>query len=181
VILVGNGGEDSVTPYKLDCNDSLPPATMVNRNILLNWTLQFDFFDNTEYYTYQQKLARPSPSRVADFVNDFVDIIIEEYQDDGSTVIIPTICATTNKVKVTGNLTSPKLPFSVGVELQPVRGGVFSSETPASPITIPADSPYITNLTPATFGSTSTISFDLNVHALPIVGDYQINLHFLLK
>jgi hypothetical protein len=181
VLLVGNKTTDDVTPYQLDCNDSLPPFTMANREILLDWTLQFDFFDNTEYYTYKQKLSRPSPSRVADFINDFVDIIIEEYQEDGNTQIINNICPTTNTVNIQANLQSPKLPFSVGVELQPIRGGVFSSETPASPITIPADSPYITNLTPATFGSTSTISFDLNVPALPIVGDYEINLHFLLK
>jgi len=178
---IGNSLSNSVTPYQLDCNDSLPPFTMANREILLDWTLQFDFFDNTEYYTYKQKLSRPSPSKVADFINDFVDIIIEEYQEDGNTQIINNICPTTNTVNIQANLVSPKLPFSVGVELQPIRGGVFSSETPASPITIPADSPYISNLTPATFGSTSTISFDLNVPALPIVGDYEINLHFLLK
>lgn len=180
-LYVANGNSDNVTPYQLDCNDSLPPFTMANREIMLDWTLQFDFFDNTEYYTYKQKLSRPSPSRNIDTFPDFVDETIEEYMDDGNTQIITTLCQTTNPVKITLNLSAPRLPFSVGVELQPIRGGVFSSETPASPITIPADSPYITNLTPATFGSTSTISFDLNVPALPIVGDYEINLHFLLK
>jgi hypothetical protein len=154
---------------------------MANRNILFNWTLQFDFFDNTEYYTYQQKLVRPSPARIGDFVNDFVDIIIEENQDDGSTVVINSLCPTTNTVHIKANLQSPKLPFSVGIELQPVRGGVFSSEAPQSVIVVPTDSPFITNLIPSTLTSVSAVEFDLDVPRLPIQGDYTLNLHFILK
>lgn len=175
------GLTDSITPYTLNCNDSLPPFTMVNRNILFNWTLQFDFFDNQEFYTFQQKIERPSPSRLADFVNDFVDIDVEEYQNDGTLVAIPSICPTTGVVHVTANLVANKLPFSVGVELQPIRGGTFSSETPTSPISIPSDSPYISNLTPANFVSTNIIEFDLDIPAMPIQGDYELLLHFLLK
>jgi hypothetical protein len=181
VLLVGNGGDDDVTPYLLDCSEQLPNSSMANRNILFNWTLQFDFFDNTEYYTYQQKLVRPSPARIGDFVNDFVDIIIEEYQDDGSTLVINTLCPTTNTVHIKANLQSPKLPFSVGIELQPVRGGVFSSEAPQSVIVVPNNSPFITNLIPSTLTSVSAVEFDLDVPKLPIQGDYTLNLHFILK
>jgi YVTN family beta-propeller protein len=173
---------DSVRPYLLDCNDSLPPFTMVNRNINLNWDLEFEFFDNTEIYTITQELNRPSPSKVADFVNDFVDIIIEEYPDDGTPTPIPidNLCPTTGQVIVTGNFINPQKVMSVGIELQPVRGGMVSSESSASPISIPSDSPYIYDLTPA-YGTTSTVSFKIDTPALNLTGDYEIVLHFITQ
>lgn len=179
-LYVSNGNSDNVTPYTLDCNDSLPPFTMANRNILFNWDLTFKFFDNTETYTIQQKLVRPSPSRVVDNWADFDNIIIEEYQDDPTPIQITTICPTTNPVKVTLNLTNPVKVMSVGVELQPIRGGVFSSKSSASPISIPSDSPYITNLSPA-YGLTTQVTFDLDVPSLPIQGDYSLLLHFIAQ
>lgn len=171
-----------VRPYLLDCNDSLPPFTMVNRNINLNWDLEFEFFDNTEIYTITQELNRPSPSKVADFVNDFVDIIIEEYPDDGTPTPIPidNLCPTTGQVIVTGNFINPQKVMSVGIELQPVRGGMVSSESSASPISIPSDSPYIYDLTPA-YGTTSTVSFKIDTPALNLTGDYEIVLHFITQ
>jgi YVTN family beta-propeller protein len=173
---------DSVRPYLLDCNDSLPPFTMVNRNINLNWDLEFEFFDNTEIYTITQELNRPSPSKVADFVNDFVDIIIEEYPNDGTPTPIPidNLCPTTGQVIVTGNFINPQKVMSVGIELQPVRGGMVSSESSASPISIPSDSPYIYDLTPA-YGTTSSVSFKIDTPALNLTGDYEIVLHFITQ
>lgn len=173
---------DSVRPYLLDCNDSLPPFTMVNRNINLNWDLEFEFFDNTEIYTITQELNRPSPSKVADFVNDFVDIIIEEEPNDGTVTPIPidNLCPTTGQVIVTGNFINPQKVMSVGIELQPVRGGMVSSESSASPISIPSDSPYIYDLTPA-YGTTSTVSFKIDTPALNLTGDYEIVLHFITQ
>jgi YVTN family beta-propeller protein len=171
-----------VRPYLLDCNDSLPPFTMVNRNINLNWDLEFEFFDNTEIYTITQELNRPSPSKVADFVNDFVDIIIEEYPDDGTPTPIPidNLCPTTGQVIVTGNFINPQKVMSVGIELQPVRGGMVSSESSASPISIPSDSPYIYDLTPA-YGTTSSVSFKIDTPSLNLTGDYEIVLHFITQ
>lgn len=173
---------DSVRPYLLDCNDSLPPFTMVNRNINLNWDLEFEFFDNTEIYTITQELNRPSPSRIADFVNDFVDIIIDEYPNDGTPTPIPidNLCPTTGQVIVTGNFVSPQRVMSVGIELQPVRGGMVSSESSASPISIPSDSPYIYDLTPA-YGTTSSVSFKIDTPSLNLTGDYEIVLHFITQ
>jgi hypothetical protein len=173
---------DSVRPYLLDCNDSLPPFTMVNRNINLNWDLEFEFFDNTEIYTITQELNRPSPSKVADFVNDFVDIIIEEEPNDGTPTPIPidNLCPTTGQVIVTGNFINPQKVMSVGIELQPVRGGMVSSESSASPISIPSDSPYIYDLTPA-YGTTSSVSFKIDTPALNLTGDYEIVLHFITQ
>ncbi len=173
---------DSVRPYQLDCNDSLPPFTMVNRNINLNWDLEFEFFDNTEIYTITQELNRPSPSKVADFVNDFVDIIIEEYPNDGTPTPIPidNLCPTTGQVIVTGNFVSPQRVMSVGIELQPVRGGMVSSESSASPISIPSDSPYIYDLTPA-YGTTSSVQFKIDTPSLNLTGDYEIVLHFITQ
>ena len=173
---------DSVRPFLLDCNDSLPPFTMVNRNIKLNWDLEFRFFDNTEIYTISQELNRPSPSRIADFVNDFVDIIIEEEPNDGTPTPIPidNLCPTTGQVIVTANLVNPQRIMSVGVELQPVRGGVYSSESSASPISIPSDSEAIYDLTPA-YGTTSTVSFRIDTPSLNLTGDYEIVLHFITQ
>lgn len=173
---------DSVRPYLLDCNDSLPPFTMVNRNINLNWDLEFEFFDNTEIYTITQELNRPSPSRIADFVNDINDIIIEEYPNDGIPTPIPidNLCPTTGQVIVTANFFTPKRVMSVGIELQPVRGGMVSSESSASPISIPSDSPYIYDLTPA-YGTTSSVSFKIDTPALNLTGDYEIVLHFITQ
>lgn len=181
-LYVTNANSDNVTPYLLDCNDSLPPFTMVNRNINLNWDLEFEFFDNTEIYTITQELNRPSPSRIADFVNDFVDIIIDEYPNDGTPTPIPinNLCPTTGQVIVTGNFVSPQRVMSVGIELQPVRGGMVSSESSASPISIPSDSPYIYDLTPA-YGTTSSVSFKIDTPALNLTGDYEIVLHFITQ
>jgi hypothetical protein len=174
--------DNSVRPYLLDCNDSLPPFTMVNRNINLNWDLEFEFFDNTEIYTITQELNRPSPSKVADFVNDFVDIIIEEEPNDGTPTPIPinNLCPTTGQVIVTGNFFNPQRVMSVGIELQPVRGGMVSSESSASPISIPSDSPYIYDLTPA-YGTTSSVSFKIDTPSLNLTGDYEIVLHFITQ
>jgi YVTN family beta-propeller protein len=173
---------DSVRPFLLDCNDSLPPFTMVNRNIKLNWDLEFRFFDNTEIYTISQELNRPSPSKIADFVNDFVDIIIEEEPNDGTPTPIPidNLCPTTGQVIVTANLVNPQRIMSVGIELQPVRGGVYSSESSASPISIPSDSEAIYDLTPA-YGTTSTVSFRIDTPSLNLTGDYEIVLHFITQ
>jgi YVTN family beta-propeller protein len=173
---------DSVRPFLLDCNDSLPPFTMVNRNINLNWDLEFEFFDNTEIYTITQELNRPSPSKVADFINDFVDIIIEEEPNDGTPTPIPidNLCPTTGQVIVTGNFFSPQRVMSVGIELQPIRGGMVSSESSASPISIPSDSPYIYDLTPA-YGTTSSVSFKIDTPSLNLTGDYEIVLHFITQ
>jgi YVTN family beta-propeller protein len=173
---------DSVRPYLLDCNDSLPPFTMVNRNINLNWDLEFEFFDNTEIYTITQELNRPSPSKFADFINDIDDIIIEEYPNDGTPTPIPidNLCPTTGQVIVTANFFTPKRVMSVGIELQPVRGGMVSSESSASPISIPSDSPYIYDLTPA-YGTTSSVSFKIDTPSLNLTGDYEIVLHFITQ
>lgn len=173
---------DSVRPYLLDCNDSLPPFTMVNRNILFNWDLEFRFFDNTEIYTIQQKLNRPSPSRLGDLVNDFVDIIIEEYPNDGTPTPIPidNLCPTTGQVIVTANFINPQRVMSVGIELQPVRGGVYTSESSASPISIPSDSEVIYDLTPA-YGTTSSVSFKIDTPALNLTDTYEILLHFITQ
>lgn len=176
------GGVVLVRPFLLDCNDSLPPFTMVNRNIKLNWDLEFRFFDNTEIYTISQELNRPSPSKIADFVNDFVDIIIEEEPNDGTPTPIPidNLCPTTGQVIVTANLVNPQRIMSVGIELQPVRGGVYSSESSASPISIPSDSEAIYDLTPA-YGTTSTVSFRIDTPSLNLTGDYEIVLHFITQ
>jgi YVTN family beta-propeller protein len=173
---------DSVRPYLLDCNDSLPPFTMVNRNINLNWDLEFEFFDNTEIYTITQELNRPSPSKFADFINDIDDIIIEEYPNDGTPTPIPidNLCPTTGQVIVTANFFNPQKVMSVGIELQPVRGGMVSSESSASPISIPSDSPYIYDLTPA-YGTTSSVSFKIDTPSLNLTGDYEIVLHFITQ
>jgi hypothetical protein len=182
VLLVSNKTTDDVTPFLLDCNDSLPPFTMVNRNIKLNWDLEFRFFDNTEIYTISQELNRPSPSRIADFVNDFVDIIIEEEPNDGTPTPIPidNLCPTTGQVIVTANLVNPQRVMSVGIELQPVRGGVYTSESSASPISIPSDSEAIYDLTPA-YGVTSSVSFRIDTPSLNLTGDYEIVLHFITQ
>jgi hypothetical protein len=179
---VSQQSPDSVRPYLLDCNDSLPPFTMVNRNINLNWDLEFEFFDNTEIYTITQELNRPSPSKFADFINDIDDIIIEEYPNDGTPTPIPidNLCPTTGQVIVTANFFNPQKVMSVGIELQPVRGGMVSSESSASPISIPSDSPYIYDLTPA-YGTTSSVSFKIDTPSLNLTGDYEIVLHFITQ
>lgn len=179
---VSQQSNSTVRPFLLDCNDSLPPFTMVNRNIKLNWDLEFRFFDNTEIYTISQELNRPSPSKIADFVNDFVDIIIEEEPNDGTPTPIPidNLCPTTGQVIVTANLVNPQRVMSVGIELQPVRGGVYSSESSASPISIPSDSEAIYDLTPA-YGTTSTVSFRIDTPSLNLTGDYEIVLHFITQ
>jgi len=172
----------TVRPFLLDCNDSLPPFTMVNRNIKLNWDLEFQFFDNTEIYTISQELNRPSPSRIGDLVNDFVDIIIEEEPNDGTPTPIPidNLCPTTGQVIVTANFINPQRVMSVGIELQPVRGGVYTSESSASPISIPSDSEAIYDLTPA-YGTTSTVQFRIDTPMLNLTGDYEILLHFITQ
>ena len=172
----------TVRPFLLDCNDSLPPFTMVNRNIKLNWDLEFQFFDNTEIYTISQELNRPSPSKIADFVNDFVDIIIEEEPNDGTPTPIPidNLCPTTGQVIVTANFINPQRVMSVGIELQPVRGGVYTSESSASPISIPSDSEAIYDLIPS-YGTTSTVQFRIDTPSLNLTGDYEILLHFITQ
>jgi DNA-binding beta-propeller fold protein YncE len=174
------GGVILVRPFLLDCNDSLPPFTMVNRNIKLNWDLEFQFFDNTEIYTISQELNRPSPRRFGDLVDDFNDIIIEEYDRTPTPIPINNLCPTTGQVIVTANFINPQRVMSVGIELQPVRGGVYTSESSASPISIPSDSEAIYDLTPA-YGTTSTVQFKIDTPSLNLTGDYEILLHFITQ
>jgi hypothetical protein len=61
-----------------------------------------------------------------------------------------------------------------------VRGGMVSSESSASPISIPSDSPYIYDLTPA-YGTTSSVSFKIDTPSLNLTGDYEIVLHFITQ
>jgi hypothetical protein len=70
--------------------------------------------------------------------------------------------------------------MSVGIELQPVRGGVYTSESSASPISIPSDSEAIYDLTPA-YGVTSSVSFKIDTPSLNLTGDYEIVLHFITQ
>jgi hypothetical protein len=73
--------------------------------------------------------------------------------------------------------------FGVALEIVPFRGGMLSS-TSAQPVAgniiIPIDSQFISNLSPQ-FGVNADINFDIDYPALPIQGDYEIKLHFLIR
>jgi streptogramin lyase len=171
---------NSITPFLLDCNNSLPTNTFALKDIYIDWKLQFDFFDNTEYYVFQQKLAKPSLARQAD-ATDITDVVYNEQLENGATQVITTLCKSTNVVTVVTTFPTPKEVFSVAVEIQPIRGGVVSTTAPSSTVIIPVTSPYISKLNPAILTPTATFSFDLDVPALPIDGDYEINLNYILK
>jgi hypothetical protein len=73
--------------------------------------------------------------------------------------------------------------FGVALEIIPFRGGMLSS-TSAQPVAgniiIPIDSQFISNLSPQ-FGVNADINFDIDYPNLPIQGDYEIKLHFLIR
>jgi hypothetical protein len=171
---------NSITPFLLDCNNSLPTNTFALKDIYIDWKLQFDFFDNTEFYVFQQKLAKPSLTRQAD-ATDITDVVYNEHLENGATQVISTLCKSTNVVTVVTTFPTPKEVFSVAVEIQPIRGGVVSTTAPSSTVIIPVTSPYISKLNPAILTPTTSFSFDLDVPALPIDGDYEINLNYILK
>ena len=175
--LTGSG--DFVRPFLIDCNDSLPTASMANKNIKLNWDMEFQFFDNTEIYTITKEINRPTPSRQGGTGVDWTDIDVYD-GGTGTPVAIDRICPTTGQVQVVVTFGSAVSVMGVGVELQPVRGATYSSESSASPILIPVDSPYIYGLTPA-YSPTTSLSFYIDTPALPIENDYELLVKFILQ
>ena len=158
---------------------------MRNRNITMDWELEFELFDNTEIYHAYQKIERPRFSEIWD-----IDVLpgdsIDDVEIDGTPVGDANPCATTGGVTVDadwGSGTSNRQLFAVGLEIMPVRGGLVSEQTalPAvANIIQPLNSPYITGVQPQ-FNAVGNIQFQLDYPELPIEGDYQIYLHFIIR
>jgi hypothetical protein len=200
-ILLANGclyvgsatnGSDTIYLFDADCQQQLPPFSMRNRNIIFDWQMEFQIFDNKEIYHAFQTIERPNG--VTDYAkinpDDFIDDIEVEYPDDTTPTPIPigdaTPCATTGTINVNaqwGSSTVNRQMFGVALEIVPFRGGMLSPESAqpvAGNIIMPVNSPFIRNLTPQ-FGVNADINFDIDYPALPIQGDYEIKLHFLIK
>ena len=188
----GLGASDTIYLFDADCQQQLPPFSMRNRNIIFDWQMEFQIFDNKEIYHAFQTIERPNG--VTDYAkinpNDFIDDIEIEYPDDSTPTPIPIgtadPCATTGTINVNaqwGSSTVNRQMFGVALEIVPFRGGMLSS-TSAQPVAgniiIPIDSQFISNLSPQ-FGVNADINFDIDYPALPIQGDYEIKLHFLIR
>jgi hypothetical protein len=188
----GVGGADTIYLFDADCQQQLPPFSMRNRNIIFDWQMEFQIFDNKEIYHAFQTIERPNG--VTDYAkinpDDFIDNIEIEYPDDITPIPIPigdaTPCATTGTINVNaqwGSSTVNRQMFGVALEIVPFRGGMLSS-TSAQPVAgniiIPIDSQFISNLSPQ-FGVNADINFNIDYPALPIQGDYEIKLHFLIR
>jgi hypothetical protein len=194
VLYVGSAsnGSDTIYLFDADCQQQLPPFSMRNRNIIFDWQMEFQIFDNKEIYHAFQTIERPNG--VTDYAkinpNDFIGDIEIEYPDDSTPTPIPIgdadPCATTGTINVNaqwGSSTVNRQMFGVALEIVPFRGGMLSS-TSAQPVAgniiIPIDSQFISNLSPQ-FGVNADINFDIDYPALPIQGDYEIKLHFLIR
>jgi hypothetical protein len=191
-LYVGNALNDFIYLFDADCQQQLPPFSMRNRNIIFDWQMEFQIFDNKEIYHAFQTIERPNG--VTDYAKinpvDFIDDIEVEYPDDVSPTPIPigdaTPCATTGTINVNaqwGSSTVNRQMFGVALEIIPFRGGMLSPESAqpvAGNIIMPVNSPFIRNLTPQ-FGVNADINFDIDYPNLPIQGDYEIKLHFLIR
>jgi hypothetical protein len=194
ILYVGSAsnGSDTIYLFDADCQQQLPTFSMRNRNIIFDWQMEFQIFDNKEIYHAFQTIERPNG--VTDYAkinpNDFIDDIEIEYPDDSTPTPIPIgtadPCATTGTINVNaqwGSSTVNRQMFGVALEIVPFRGGMLSS-TSAQPVAgniiIPIDSQFISNLSPQ-FGVNADINFDIDYPALPIQGDYEIKLHFLIR
>ena len=192
ILYVGNALNDFIYLFDADCQQQLPPFSMRNRNIIFDWQMEFQIFDNKEIYHAFQTIERPNG--VTDYAkinpNDFINDIEIEYPDDSTPTPIPIgtadPCATTGTINVNaqwGSSTVNRQMFGVALEIVPFRGGMLSS-TSAQPVAgniiIPIDSQFISNVSPQ-FGVNADINFDIDYPALPIQGDYEIKLHFLIR
>jgi hypothetical protein len=194
ILYVGSGASASDTIYLFDadCQQQLPPYSMRNRNILFDWQLEFQIFDNTEIYHAFQSLERPQGSidlrtiDPKDFMEDVEVVFPSDLTPTPTPIDDATPCATTGVINVNakwGANTSNRELFGVALEVVPFRGGMLSSESSdpvAGNIIIPIDSPFIKNLTPV-FGVNADINFDIDYPGLPIEGDYEIIIHFLIR
>jgi hypothetical protein len=194
VLYVGSASNlsDTIYLFDADCQQQLPPFSMRNRNIIFDWQMEFQIFDNKEIYHAFQTIERPNG--VTDYAKinpvDFIDDIEVEYPDDTTPTPIPigdaTPCATTGTINVNaqwGSSTVNRQMFGVALEIIPFRGGMLSPESAqpvAGNIIMPVNSPFIRNLTPQ-FGVNADINFDIDYPNLPIQGDYEIKLHFLIR
>jgi hypothetical protein len=192
VIFVSSGSSDTIYLFDADCQQQLPPFSMRNRNIIFDWQMEFQIFDNTEIYHAFQTIERPKGELDYSKINpaDFITDIEVEYPEDPTPTPIPigdaTPCATTGVINVNaqwGGSTINRQMFGVALEIVPFRGGMLSSESAqpvAGNIIIPVNSPFIRNLTPQ-FGVNADINFDIDYPELPIQGDYEIKLHFFIR
>jgi len=188
----GVGGADTIYLFDADCQQQLPPFSMRNRNIIFDWQMEFQIFDNTEIYHAFQTIERPQGVTEFSKINpaDFITDIEVEYPDDPTPTPIPIgdadPCATTGTINVNaqwGGSTINRQMFGVALEIVPFRGGMLSPESAqpvAGNIIIPVNSPFIRNLSPQ-FGVNADINFDIDYPELPIQGDYEIKLHFLIR
>jgi hypothetical protein len=154
--------------------------------------MEFQIFDNKEIYHAFQTIERPQGELDYSKINpaDFITDIEVEYPEDPTPTPIPigdaTPCATTGTINVNaqwGGSTINRQMFGVALEIVPFRGGMISSESAqpvAGNIIIPVNSRFIRNLTPQ-FGVNADINFDIDYPNLPIQGDYEIKLHFLIR
>jgi hypothetical protein len=192
ILYVANRLTDFIYLFDADCQQQLPPFSMRNRNIIFDWQMEFQIFDNTEIYHAFQTIERPKGELDFAKINpaDFITDIEVEYPEDPTPTPIPigdaTPCATTGVINVNaqwGGSTINRQMFGVAVEIVPFRGGMLSSESAqpvAGNIIIPVNSPFIRNLTPQ-FGVNADINFDIDYPELPIQGDYEIKLHFFIR
>jgi hypothetical protein len=192
ILYVGNAIDDFIYLFDADCQQQLPPFSMRNRNIIFDWQMEFQVFDNTEIYHAFQTIERPKGELDFAKINpaDFITDIEVEYPEDPTPTPIPigdaTPCATTGVINVNaqwGGSTINRQMFGVALEIVPFRGGMLSSESAepvAGNIIIPVNSPFIRNLTPQ-FGVNADINFDIDYPELPIQGDYEIKLHFFIR
>jgi hypothetical protein len=194
ILYVGSGtnGSDTIYLFDADCQQQLPPFSMRNRNIIFDWQMEFQIFDNKEIYHAFQTIERPKGE--LDYArirpDDFIDDIEIEYPGDPTPTPIPIgdadPCATTGTINVNaqwGGSTINRQLFGVALEIVPFRGGMLSS-TSAQPVAgniiIPVSSEFISNLTPQ-FGVNADINFNIDYPNLPIQGDYEIKLHFFIR
>ena len=186
ILYVANIGDDYIYLFNADCSQQLPPFTMRNRNITMDWELEFQLFDNTEIYHAYQRIERPRFSEIWN-----IDALPGDTIDDIKIDTIPigdaNPCATSGDLVIDadwgGSGTSNRQLFAVGVEIMPVRGGLVSEQTaiPAvANIIQPLNSPYISGVQPQ-FNAVGNIQFQLDYPELPIGGDYQIHLHFIIR
>ena len=151
----------------------------------MDWELEFQLFDNTEIYHAYQRIERPKFSEFID-VDVLPEDAIDDIEIDGTPIGNSNPCATTGSVTIDadwGSSTSNRQLFAVGVEIMPVRGGLVSEQTalPAvANIIQPLNSPYISGVQPQ-FNTVGNIQFQLDYPELPIGGDYQIHLHFIIR
>ena len=168
------------------CNDQLPTYSWASQTIQLEWRVAMRFGGSTETYVFKQQLFN-----VLDHKNDqpggggAIDTVTVTSLDavTGTYTALPPCNADKKDLQLQIAFNGAYTMLSAGVELMPQQGAFYSDATSpvtTAPIIDPVVSPYVSDIVPP-LSLTGAVQFNVNFPDLPTEGDYQFNVHLLLK